>query len=235
MFFVLFFSYFSQFSSFSYLLSLFPSLFIPSSLFFPLFSFLFLVFSSLPFTPTNTVQSTDQQNWRPTSRHVNVIWRTAGAQQSVLSPPPLHSLLPSFSPLLLLKKERELFITGIFPAMNLFLLRFTIDSKKSSPGKITVITVLYYFQNNRPVTVLIFWKTEDSSHSHSLTAENQTGFIEAHPIFHGVHPAVHVQLDDCAVSIVSNCADSLLHPTQRHCQFAQSFSWRSRASKRLNS
>ena len=95
-----------------------------SSLFFPssLVSLLSSLFSSssllFPFTPTNTVQSTDQQNWRPTSRHLNVIWRTAGAQQSVVSPP-LHSLLPSL-PLLLLKKRRELFITGICPARNLF-------------------------------------------------------------------------------------------------------------------
>ena len=78
-FFVLFYSYFSQFSSFSFLLSPFPSLF------FSLFSFLFLVFSSLPFTPPNCVERTDQPTRRPTSRHLNVIWRTAGAQQSVLS------------------------------------------------------------------------------------------------------------------------------------------------------
>ena len=60
-----------------------------------LFCLLFLFLLSLLFSPTNTVQSTDQQNWRPTSRHVNVIWRTAGAQQSVLSPPPISSLLLS--------------------------------------------------------------------------------------------------------------------------------------------
>ena len=35
-----------------------------------------------------------------------MMWRTAGALQSVLSPPPLHSLLPSL-PLLLLKKKSE--------------------------------------------------------------------------------------------------------------------------------
>ena len=47
------------------------------------FFFLFLfflpfysLFSSLPFTPTNTVQSTDQQTWRPTLRRLNVMWRT---------------------------------------------------------------------------------------------------------------------------------------------------------------
>ena len=73
-------------------------------------SFFFLpfysLFSSLLFTPTNTVQSTDQQTRRPTLRHLSVMWRTAGALQSVLSPPPLHSLLPSL-PLLLLKKKKK--------------------------------------------------------------------------------------------------------------------------------
>ena len=38
-----------------------------------------------------------------------------------------------------------------------------------------------------------------SSHSPLLPAENQTSFIETYPHVHGVHPAVHVQLDDCAV------------------------------------
>ena len=52
-------------------------------------SFFFLpfysLFSSLPFTPTNTARSTDQQTRRQTSRHSNVIWRRARAQQLVLS------------------------------------------------------------------------------------------------------------------------------------------------------
>ena len=43
-------------------------------------SFFFLpfysLFSSLPFTPTNTAQSTDQQTRRPTLRRLNVMWRT---------------------------------------------------------------------------------------------------------------------------------------------------------------
>ena len=61
------------------------------------------LFSSLPFTPTNTVQSTDQQTWRPTLRRLNVMWRTVGSQHpttnctecchlsssSLLSPPSL--------------------------------------------------------------------------------------------------------------------------------------------------
>ena len=35
-----------------------------------------LSLSSLPFTPTNTVQSTDRQTRRPTLRRLNVMWRT---------------------------------------------------------------------------------------------------------------------------------------------------------------
>ena len=34
--------------------------------------------------------------------------------------------------------------------------------------------------------------------------KNWTGFIKTHPHVHGVHPVVYIQLDDCAVSIVSN-------------------------------
>ena len=97
---LLFSSLFSLLFSFLSPLFLFPFLapFLLLLLLLLLLLFLFpfySLFSSLPFTPTHTVQSTDQ--------HVNVIWRTAGAQQSVLSPPPLHSLLPLL-PLLLLKK-----------------------------------------------------------------------------------------------------------------------------------
>ena len=99
----------SQFSSFSFLLSLFSLL---------SFSLLFLFFFSLLFSPPNTVERTDQPTRRPTSRHLNVIWRTVGAQQSVLSlllsPPSSLLSLPSS------KKRRELFITGIFPARELF-------------------------------------------------------------------------------------------------------------------
>ena len=80
--FVLFCFFFSQFSSFSFLLSLLSSFPLLSSLFCLLFLFLF---SSISFTPTNTVQSTDQQNWRSTSRRLNVIWRTAGVHSSRLS------------------------------------------------------------------------------------------------------------------------------------------------------
>ena len=74
--------------------------------------FFFFLFSIL-FSPPNTVERTDQPTQRSTSRHLNVIWSRASAQQSVL-PPPLPSLLSLSS-----SKERELFITGMFPARNL--------------------------------------------------------------------------------------------------------------------
>ena len=80
----------SFFSLFFFLLSSFPLL---SSLSCLLFLFLF----SLLFSPPNTVERTDQPTRRPTSRHLNVILRTAGAQQSVLTL------------LLLLKKRRKNF------------------------------------------------------------------------------------------------------------------------------
>ena len=60
---------------------------------------------------------------RPTSRHLNVIWRRASAQQSVLSLLLLSSLLPSLPPLLK-KKKRGLCITGIFPARRFIFLQF---------------------------------------------------------------------------------------------------------------
>ena len=57
----------------------------------------------------------------------------------LLLPPLLSSLLP---PSHTQKKERDLFITGIFPA-RIFLLQFNkINSKKSPPGEITGVTVL---------------------------------------------------------------------------------------------
>ena len=116
-----------------------------SSLFFFFFSLLFLFPSLLLllllflffllFSPPNTFSRTDQPTRRPTSRHLNVIWRRASAQQSIpslfLSPPSsLHLSLQRT------KKRRERFNTGIFPARNLFLLLFLINSKKSPPGKL---------------------------------------------------------------------------------------------------
>ena len=75
------------------------------------FSLLFLFLSSLLFSPPNTVERTDQPTRRPTSRHLNVIWRTASAQQSVLSlllSPP-SSLLPLSSS----KKEGTFYYRNI--------------------------------------------------------------------------------------------------------------------------
>ena len=79
---------FLSLSSFSF--SLAPSLTLALALVLSLF------FLSLLFSPPNTMERTDQPTRRPTSRHLNVIWRRASAQQSVLSlllSPP-SSLLP---------------------------------------------------------------------------------------------------------------------------------------------
>ena len=74
--------FFSRFSllSFSFSFSFFFFFFFSCSCSFSVsFSSFFLLpfeslFSSLPFTATNTVQSTDQQTRRPTLRRLNVMW-----------------------------------------------------------------------------------------------------------------------------------------------------------------
>ena len=106
-----------------------------------LFSLLSSVFSSsstslfsLLFSSPNTVERPDQPTRRPTSRHLNVICRTAGAQQSVLSlllSPPSSLLSLSSSK----KKKRELFITGIFPARNLFFITVLNKFQKLAAGE----------------------------------------------------------------------------------------------------
>ena len=65
----------------------FPFLFLSYLYFYLFFFFFFLSFSSLSllFSSPNTMERTDQPTRRPTSRHLNVIWRRASAQQSVLS------------------------------------------------------------------------------------------------------------------------------------------------------
>ena len=106
---------FSYSCSCSFSLSLLSS-FLPSSL-----------FSSLPFTPTNTVQSTDQQTRRPTLRRLNVIWRRASAQQSVLSlllSPP-SSLLPLPSS----EKKRGLFLLQEYFGRGNYLKLLHVNSK----------------------------------------------------------------------------------------------------------
>ena len=70
--FSLFFFFFFFSCSFSYSCSCSCSCSFSSFFFLPFCS----LFSSLPFTPTNTVQSTDQQTRRPTLRRLNVMWRT---------------------------------------------------------------------------------------------------------------------------------------------------------------
>ena len=95
-------------------------------------SFFFLpfysLFSSLPFTPTNTVQSTDQQTRRPTLRRLNVMWRTTtfiacanelhGMFPPLLLPPLLSYLLP---PSHTQKKKRgDFLLQELFPARELF-------------------------------------------------------------------------------------------------------------------
>ena len=121
-----FFSYFSQFSSFSFFLSLFPSLFFPSSLFYPLFSFLFLIFSSLPITPPNTVERTDQPTRRPTG--ARQVHSSRFSPLLLSTPSSLLSLSPS-------QKIRELFITGIFPARNLFFITVSNKFQKLAAGE----------------------------------------------------------------------------------------------------
>ena len=94
-----------------------------SSLFSSLFSLLFLFLFSLPFSSTNTVERTDQPTRRPTSRPLNIIWRTAGAQQSVLSlflSPPSSLPLP-FHPE---KKRGDFLLQEYFRRGNYFILQF---------------------------------------------------------------------------------------------------------------
>ena len=66
-----FFFFFFFSCSFSYSCSCSCSFSFSSFFFLPFYS----LFSSLPFTPTNSVQSTDQQTRRPTLRRLNVMWR----------------------------------------------------------------------------------------------------------------------------------------------------------------
>ena len=108
--------FFSQFSSFSFLLSLFLS-----SLFFPLFSLI----SSLPLSLLSSLLATKHcgKN-RSTNTASNFEAFECDMAQGKCTavgslPPPLPSLLPSPPPFLK-KKKWELFITGIFPARDLF-------------------------------------------------------------------------------------------------------------------
>ena len=73
--FSLFFFFFFFSCSFSYSCSC--SFSFSSFCFLPFYS----LFSFIPFTPTNSVQSTDQQTRRPTLRRLNVMWRTVRSWQ----------------------------------------------------------------------------------------------------------------------------------------------------------
>ena len=142
--FSLFFFLFS--CSFSYSCSCSSSFSFSSFFFLPFYS----LFSSLLFTPTNTVQSTDQQTRRPTLRHLNVMWRTAGALQSVLSPPPLHSLLPSLPLLLLLKKKkRGTFLLQEYSREEfIFYYSFKLNQKNRRRGK---LQALQFYINSKTI------------------------------------------------------------------------------------
>ena len=105
-----FFFFFSCSFSYSGSCSCFCSFSFSSFFFLPFCS----PFSSLPFTPTSTVQSTDQQTRRPTLRRLNVMWRTnctecSHLSSSLLFSPP--SSLPHHT-----QKKRE----GTFYYRNIF-------------------------------------------------------------------------------------------------------------------
>ena len=131
-------------SSFSFsLFFFFFSLLLLLLLFFLFFFFLpfYSLFSSLPFTPTNTVQSTDQQTRRPTLRRLSVMWRTVRSWQlptnctecchlssSLLFSPP-SSLPPTPR-----KKRGNIFITRIFPAREIFCITVLYEFREINAG-----------------------------------------------------------------------------------------------------
>ena len=126
------------------------SLFFLSILFFlflalSFFLLSFLLLSSLHFSPR-----------RPTSRHLNVIWRTASAQQSVLS----QLLPPPFSPSPPQKKRGNFLLQEYFRRVNYLEVQFYLNSGKSPSGEITDITVFFInskkFKLQRVKSVIIF-------------------------------------------------------------------------------
>ena len=127
------FLFFSQFSSFSFLLSLFlSSFFFLSSLFFPLFS--------LHFSPR-----------RPTSRHLNVTWRTASAQQ--LLPPPFSPSPP--------QKKRGNFLLQEYFRRGIFFFYYSLCSFRKNRRRVKLQILQFYinskkFKLQRVNSVIIF-------------------------------------------------------------------------------
>ena len=98
-----------------------------SYLYFSLLFFFFFFFFSCSFSYScscsslSSMERTDQPTRRPPSRHLNVIWRRASAQQSVLSlllSPPTSLLSLSSS------KKRGTFLQEYFRRGNYFTLQF---------------------------------------------------------------------------------------------------------------
>ena len=114
------------------------SLSLLSSFFFPPFYSLYSsLLSSLPFTPTNTVQSTDQQSRRPTLRRLNVMWRTVRSKQlptNCTECSHLCSFLlfspPSSLPPTPRKKKGDFLLQEYYQRGNYFVLQFYINSER---------------------------------------------------------------------------------------------------------
>ena len=116
-----------------------------------------------------------------------MVWRTAGAKQSVLSL--LLSLTPPYSPSPPQKKKEEgtFIITGIFPARNLFLLQFQINSKKNRRGvKLQALQFKINSKTNelqRVKTVIISsrWYRERESHHRNAGLKPAKGVMVSRP------------------------------------------------------
>ena len=136
--FSLFFFLFFFSCSFSYSCSCSCSFSFSSFFFLPFYS----LFSSLPFTPTNTVQSTDQQTRRPNfeafecdvahGTFIATANELHGVFPPLLLPPLLSSLLP---PSHTQKKERDFLLQEYFRRGNYFVLQFYINAEKINAGE----------------------------------------------------------------------------------------------------
>ena len=129
-------------------------------------SFFFLpfysLFSSLPFTPTNTVQKHWSTN---TASNFDAFECGVAHGTFIATANELHGMFP---PLLLPppslphpEKREGTLLQEYFRRGNYFVSQFQINSEKSTPGEITVITVLYKFENknlHHVKSVIIFEK-----------------------------------------------------------------------------